>query len=128
METTGPIIFHFSSLLTAIKGKLLTIDEDNTLLTYTVEVLQIIQEGEKGLKSQKVKLGNKEYRAIELVKRAACKSPKLVENNEYLFMGRDKGRKYELDKTSFVKLWATDPNNADKIKLDKFARKHKCYN
>lgn len=102
------------------------IDEHLTLLTYTVEVLQIIQEGENGLKSEKRNIGNKEYRVIEPVKSAACKSPKLVENNEYLFMGRDKGDTYWLDKTSFVKLWPTDPNNADKIKLDKFARKHKC--
>lgn len=121
-------LFHF--LLSAVKGKLLLIDEDNTVLRYTVEVLQIIQEGEDDLKLKITKemIANKEHEVIDLVKRDACKSPKLEENNQYLFMGLDKGGKYELDKTSFVKLWPTDPNDADKKKLDKFADLHKCSN
>ena len=121
-------LFHF--LLSAVKGKLLLIDEDNTVLRYTVEVLQIIQEGEHDLKLKITKemIANKEQEVIDLVKRDACKSPKLEENNQYLFMGLDKGGKYELDKTSFVKLWPTDPNDADKKKLDKFADLHKCSN
>ena len=105
--------------------------EENTMLKYTVEVLQIIQEGENDLKLKisTIKMNKKsEQYAIDLVKREACKSPKLEENNEYLFMGLDKGGKYELDKTSFVKQWPTDPNDADKKKLDQFARQHKCSN
>lgn len=113
----------------AFKGKLLLIDEDNTVLTYTVEVLRIIQDGEDDLKLKISKLElNKEYEVIDLVKRERCKSPKLEEKNEYLFMGLDKGGKYELDKTSFVKLWPADPNDSDKKKLDKFASQHKCSN
>ena len=121
----------FPFLLTAIRGKVLMIYEENTMLKYTVEVLQIIQEGENDLKLKisTIKMNKKsEQYAIDLVKREACKSPKLEENNEYLFMGLDKGGKYELDKTSFVKQWPTDPNDADKKKLDQFARQHKCSN
>ena len=106
------------------------VDEENAVLRYTVEVLQIIQEGENDLKLKisKIPINNKEFEVIELVKRATCKSPKLEENKEYLFMGLEKGGNYELDKTSFVKLWPTDSNDADKKKLDKFARMHKCRN
>lgn len=119
----------FPFLLSAVKGKLLLIDEDNTVLRYTVEVLQIIQQGEDDLKLKtEKKTLNRNYEVIDLVKREACKSPKLEENNVYLFMGLDTGGKYELDKTSFVKLWPMDPNDDDKKKLDKFARQHKCSN
>ena len=124
------IIKLFSFLLSAVKGKLLLIDEDNTVLRYTVEVLQTIQEGEGDLKlkTEKETILNREHNVIYLVRREACKSPKLEEGSEYLFMGLDKGGKYELDKTSFVKLWPTDPNDDDKKKLDKFAHQHKCSN
>lgn len=120
----------FPFLLSVIKGKVLLIDEENTVLSYVVEVLQIIQQGDNDLKITKEKIIplNKEYEVIDLVKREACKSPKLKQNNEYLFMGLDKGGKYELDKTSFVKLWPTEPNDTDKKKLDDFARLHKCTN
>lgn len=105
------------------------VDEENAVLRYVVEVLRIIQEGENDLKLKisKFKI-NREYEVIELVKRVACRRPKLEKNKEYLFMGLEKGGNYELDKTSFVKLWPTDPNDADKKKLDKFARLHKCSN
>lgn len=103
------------------------IDEENTILTYMVEVVDIIQIGDKKLKIREKKpTPNKVVKVIDLVRRVACKSPELKENDEYLFMGLDRGGSYYLDETSFVKLWPTDPGNSDKKQLDKFARQHIC--
>ena len=104
--------------IAAIKGKVLLIDEHNTMLAYVVDVVDIIQQGNKLLNvNQK----------IELWKSAACHSPQLDENKEYLFMGLDDGDRYNLDKTSFVKLWPESlKDNKDKQSLEKFAAKHRC--
>ena len=105
-------------IVTVIKGKVLLIDEQNIMLEYIVEVVQIIQQGNKDLN-----VGQR----IGLFKRGACQSPELKENKEYLFMGLDKGDRYELDKTSFVKLWPRSPdNNKDKLILEDFAAQYTC--
>ena len=105
-------------ITTVIKGKVLLIDEQNTMLAYTVEVVRIIQQGNKDLR-----VGQQ----IELWKRGVCQSPDLKENKEYLFMGLDKGDRYELDKKSFVKLWPRSPdNNKDKVILEDFAAQYTC--
>ena len=97
---------------------MLLIDEQNTMLAYMVEVLQIIQQGNKDLK-----VGQQ----IELWKRGTCQSPDLKENKEYLFMGKVKGDRYDLDKTSFVKLWPKRPaNDKDKVILEDFAAQYAC--
>ena len=103
-------------LPTVIKGLVLLIDEENAMLTYLVEVKQIIQQGNKDLKVKQ---------RIELTKRGACQSPDLKEGKEYLFMGKDKTGKYELDKSSFVKMW---PKKRDKNKdvLEEFAQNYVC--
>ena len=101
---------------TVIKGKVLLIDEENAMLTYVVEVQQIIQQGNKDLKVKQ---------RIELTKRGACQSPDLKEGKEYLFMGQDKTGKYMLDKNSFVKLWPKK-RDANKDILDDFARDYVC--
>ena len=103
-----------------IKGKLLLVDEVETMLEYVVEVVQIIQKGNKKLKLRS-KDGKKTQ--IELTKRGTCRSLKLEANKEYLIMGRDEGGKFKLDENSFVKLWPEVGEN--KAKLDKFAREHK---
>ena len=104
-------------IITVIKGKVLLIDEQNSMLEYVVEVVQVIQQGNKDLN-----VGQR----IGLWKRGACQSPDLKENKEYLFMGRDEGRRYDLDKTSFVKLWPKKPTNKDKLILDDFAAQFAC--
>ncbi|RMX42632.1 hypothetical protein pdam_00010273 [Pocillopora damicornis] len=103
-----------------IKGKLLLVDEVETMLEYVVEVVQIILKGNKKLKLRR-KDGKKTR--IEFTKRGTCRSLKLETNKEYLIMGRDEGGKYELDENSFVKLWPEVGEN--KAKLDKFAREFK---
>ena len=103
-----------------IKGKLLRVDEVETMLEYVVEVVQIIQKGNKKLKLRR-KDGKKTQ--IEFTKRETCRSLKLETNKEYLIMGRDEGGKYELDENSFVKLWPEVGKN--KAKLDKFSREFK---
>lgn len=103
-----------------IKGKLLRVDEVETMLEYVVEVVQIIQKGNKKLKLRR-KDGKKTQ--IEFTKRETCRSLKLETNKEYLIMGRDEGGKYKLDENSFVKLWPEVGEN--KAKLDKFAREFK---
>lgn len=115
-------MFHSSKnipdfLPTVIRGQVLLIDEENTVLSYVVEVKQIIKQGTKNLKIKQ---------RIEFTKRGACQSPDLKEFEEYLFMGLDKTGKYELDKNSFVKLWPTKPNNKDKVILDQFADQFAC--
>lgn len=117
--------------MAVIKGKVLRVDEEETMLTYEVEVVKIIQQPKKGLKIRKENpTNNKEIDVIDLVKRAACRSPKLKEKEEYLFMGLDIGRRYHLDETSFVKQWPTEPGDpdkkSDKEKLDTFAQQHSC--
>ena len=102
---------------TAIKGRVLLIDEQNSMLAYMVEVVKIIKQGNKNLN-----VGEQ----IELWKRGACQSPDLKENKEYLFMGLDKGDKYDLDKNSFVKLWPLSKDNKDKTTLENFAGKIAC--
>ena len=113
--------FIASTVLTVMKGKVLLITEDNSLLEYVVKVKQVIKQGNKELKV------NQE---ISLFKRAACQSPFLKEKQEYLFMGHDEDGKYKLDKTSFVKLWPRNsqgPHNNDKLILEDFAAaKFKC--
>lgn len=113
------IIFWLLRLLfIVIKVKVLLIDEQNTMLAYVVEVVQIIQQGNKELK-----VGDK----IDLWKRGACQSPDLKENQDYLIMGLDNGDRYELDKTSFVKLWPRGPDNdKDKVILEDFAAQFAC--
>ena len=109
-------ISHFLS--TVIKGQVLLIDEENTVLNYVVEVHQIIKQGNKNLVIKQ---------QIEFTKRGSCQSPDLKELEEYLFMGMDKTGKYLLDQNSFVKLWPTEPpNNKDKTILDQFADKFAC--
>ena len=94
------------------------IDEDNAMLNYFVEVLQIIQQGNKNLAIKQ---------KIQFTKRGSCQSPDLKEHEEYLFMGLDKTGIYELDQNSFVKLWPTKPdNNKDKVILDQFADQFAC--
>ena len=88
------------------------------MLAYLVEVVQIIQQGNKDLT-----VGQK----IELWKRGACQSPDLKENKEYLFMGLDKGDRYDLNEKSFVKPWPRSPdNNRDKLLLEDFAAQYTC--
>ena len=104
--------------MTVLKGKVLLIDEQNSMLEYVVEVVQIIQQGNKDLK-----VGDQ----IDLRKSGACQSPDLKEMKNYLFMGLDKGDRYELDKSSFVKLWPTRPaDNKDKQVLEDFAAQFAC--
>lgn len=112
--------------MSVIKGKVLNVAEEGVILTYVVEVVQKIQEGEELLKTRQTKPVNKFLTVIDLVQREACKSPKLEEDKEYLFMGLDRGGRYELDQTSFVKWWPTDPRDSDKKQLDNFAREHYC--
>jgi len=101
-----------------IRGKVLHVNEENSMVLYIVEVVQIIQQGNKDLK-----VGEK----IELWKRGACQSPDLKETKEYLFMGQDEGGRYDLDKTSFVKLWPGKPaDNNDKKILEDFAAQYAC--
>ena len=109
-----PPIHLFS--FTVIKGKVLLVDEENTMLTYVVEVLQVIQQGNKDLKIKQ---------QIELVKRAACTSPNLKEKEDYLFMGLDKEDTYKLDGHSFVKLWPEKRGNNKDI-LEDFAQNYAC--
>ncbi|KAL9988942.1 hypothetical protein ACROYT_G003438 [Oculina patagonica] len=99
-----------------IKGRVLLIDEENAMLTYVVEVRQIIQQGNKNLKVKQ---------RIELTKRGACQSPDLKEGKEYLFMGQDKTGKYQLDKNSFVKLWPKK-RDSNKDVLEDFAQNYVC--
>ena len=105
-------------LMTVIKGKVVLIDEQNAMLEYVVQVVKIIKQGNKMLKDGGL---------IGLWKRGACQSPDLKENKEYLFMGRDEGERYELDKTSFVKLWPQNKDNKDKTTLDDFAAQLACW-
>jgi len=100
-----------------IKGKVVLIDEQNAMLAYVVQVVKIVKQGNKMLKAGGL---------IELWKRGACQSPDLKENKEYLFMGRDEGERYELDKTSFVKLWPQNKGSKDKTTLDDFAAQLAC--
>jgi len=96
----------------------LLIDEDNAVLNYFVEVLDIIKQGNKNLAIKQ---------QIEFTKRGSCQSPDLKELEEYLFMGLDKTGKYELDQNSFVKLWPTNPpENKDKVILDQFKDQFAC--
>lgn len=103
-----------------IKGKLLEIDEVQTMLEYDFEVVQIIQEGNKKIGRNK----DDKIKRIEVMKQGTCRGIKLKVDKEYLIMGRDEGGKYELDENSFIKLWPEDGEN--KVKLDKFSREYKC--
>ncbi|XP_027048067.1 ophiophagus venom factor-like [Pocillopora damicornis] len=99
-----------------IKGKVLLIDEDGSMLNYVVEVLQVIQQGHKNLKVRQ---------RIELKKRGSCQSPDMKENTAYLIMGLDKGGRYQLDKTAFVKLWP-EKRDLNKDILEEFAQRYVC--
>ena len=118
--------FYSCFCVSVIKGKVLNVAEEGVILTYVVEVVQIIQEGEELLKTRRIKPVNTFLTVVDLVQREACKSPKLEENKEYLFMGLDRGGRYELDQSSFVKWWPTDQGNSDKKQLDNFAIDHYC--
>lgn len=113
-----PLCFYnvFNNLLTVIKGKVLLIDEDGSMLNYVVEVLQVIQQGHKNLKVRQ---------RIELKKRGSCQSPDMKENTAYLIMGLDKGGRYQLDKTAFVKLWP-EKRDLNKDILEEFAQRYVC--
>ena len=87
------------------------------MVEYLVRVLKIIKKRNRKLKVGKV---------LTLWKRSDCNSPDLKERNEYLFMGLEKGGRYELDKNSFVKLWPKSRANKDKKSLDKFAKQFTC--
>lgn len=112
-------MYTVSIFMTVMKGKVLLIDEQNTMLGYTVQVVQIIKQGNRNLK-----VGER----IELWKRGACQSPDLKEKKEYLFMGQDNGRRYYLNEKSFVKLWPKSKDNKDKTILDDFAAQFVCPN
>lgn len=111
--------------MAAFKGKVLYIGEENSDVLYVVKVKKIIKQG-----NQKLKKNGK----ITFYKRASCVSPDLEESSQYLFMGKDeKAGRYELDKTSFVKLWRPAKNkdrrpasNKDKRVLDEFAKNFNC--
>ena len=108
------------SIMTVIKGEVLRVEEvdSKSMLEYYVEVKKIIQQGYKNLKVGGV---------VVFWKRSVCKSLELKEKNEYLFMGQDKGGRYELDEKSFVKLWpGSNENNNDKRTLNKFAKEYTC--
>ena len=92
------------------------IDEEGSMLSYVVEVLQVIQQGHKDLKVKE---------RIELKKRGSCQSPDMKEDKEYLIMGLDKGGRYQLDKTAFVKLWP-EKRNLNKDILEDFAQRYAC--
>ena len=100
--------------MAAFKGKVLHINEENNDVLYFVKVKKIIKQGNQKLKEKGV---------VKFYKRASCASPDLEESSQYLFMGKDeKAGRYELDKTSFVKLW----RNKDKRVLDEFAKNFNC--
>ena len=111
--------------MAAFKGKVLHISEENSDLLYFVRVKNIIKQGNRKLK---------EKGRVTFYKRAGCASPDLEESSQYLFMGKDeKAGRYELDKTSFVKLWRAGSNkdrrpasNKDKRVLDEFAKNFNC--
>lgn len=108
------IIFCY---LAAFKGKVLHISEENSDVLYFVKVKKIIKQGNQKLKKKAV---------VKFYKRASCVSPDLQESSQYLFMGKDeKAGRYELDKTSFVKLWQP-ASNKDKRVLDEFAKNFNC--
>lgn len=100
-----------------MKGKVLLIGERGAQLNYDVEVVQIIQQGHKELIKTDI---------IKMRKPGTCHSPDLKENQEYLFMGLDGRDRYDLDETSFVKLWPTGRRNMDKKILDGFASTYVC--
>ena len=111
--------------MAAFKGKVLHINEENNDVLYFVKVKKIIKQGNQKLKEKGV---------VKFYKRASCASPDLEESSLYLFMGKDeKAGRYELDKTSFVKLWRPASNkdrrpasNKDKRVLDEFAKNFNC--
>ena len=103
--------------MSAIKGRVLLIDQYKNMVEYLVRVLKIIKQRNRKLKVGKV---------LTLWKRKDCNSPDLKKRNEYLFMGLEKGGRYELDKNSFVKLWPKSRANKDKKSLDKFAKQFTC--
>ena len=103
--------------MSAIKGRVLLIDQYKNMVEYLVRVLKIIKQRNRKLKVGKV---------LTLWKRKDCNSPDLKKRNEYLFMGREKGGRYELEKNSFAKLWPKSRANKDKKSLDKFVKQFAC--
>ena len=89
------------------------------MIEYIVDVLHIIQQSNSVLR-----VGQK----IELFKHRDCVwSPDLKEMDDYLFMGLEKKGRYNLDGSSFVKLWPKRPaNNKNKVILENFAAQHAC--
>ena len=108
-------LFHYVCYMAVFKGRVLYVDEKDAMVEYVVKIKQIIKQGNKELQVKKT---------ISFWKRGTCASPDLKVKREYLFMGQDdKGGRYELDKTSFVKLWPKRPaGNKDKLILDGFAK------
>lgn len=103
--------------MSAIKGRVLLIDQYKNMVEYLVRVLKIIKKRNRILKVGKV---------LTLWKRRDCNSPDLKERNEYLFMGFENGGRHDLDKNSFVKLWPKSRASEDKKSLDKFAKQFTC--
>ena len=103
--------------MSAIKGRVLLIDQYENMVDYLVRVLKIIKKRNRNFKVGKI---------LTLRKHKDCNSPDLKERNEYLFMGLEKGGRYELDKNSFVKLWPKSQANKDKKSLDKFVKQFTC--
>lgn len=105
--------------MAAFKGKVLYVTEENNNLLYFVKVKKIIKQGYKMLE---------EKDKVTFYKRDSCTSPDLKQSSQYLFMGKDEeAGRYELDKTSFVKLWPKrSASNQDKRVLDEFADNFKC--
>lgn len=105
--------------MAAFKGKVLFVTEENNNLLYFVKVKKIIKQGNKMLEEKDM---------VTFYKRDSCTSPDLKQSSQYLFMGKDEeAGRYELDKTSFVKLWPKRPvSNQDKRVLDEFADNFMC--
>ena len=113
------LIYFFLCYMAAFKGKVLYVSEENNNLLYFVKVKKIIKQGNKMLEEKDM---------VTFYKRDSCTSPDLKQSSQYLFMGKDEeAGRYELDKTSFVKLWPKRPaSNQDKRVLDEFADNFKC--
>lgn len=103
--------------MSAIKGRVLLIDHYKNMVEYLVRVVKIIKKQNRELKVGKI---------LTLWKRRDCNSPDLKKKKEYLFMGLEKGGRYQLDKNSLVKLWPKSQANKDKKILDTFVKQFTC--
>nr|BAH22724.1 complement component C3 precursor [Nematostella vectensis] len=80
----------------AIKAKVLLVDEDRSMLTYTVQVLEVYNAGR-----QKVNKGN----IIELKKQGSCREPNMNKMEEYFIAGSGKGGVYSIDSSVYAARW-----------------------